>query len=268
MFGKLLKHELYSCGRILVPLWAALLFLSGMVFGMSALVEQTDIKVISVFHIIICVLFGLGCFAVFIMAIVVMIKRFYSSVLSDCGYLTNTLPVNAHEIVCSRLITAVFAFILTYAVILLSVYIALSYSGILKIAADEIGFLLKEGILDEPLAIFRSVSPLLITTAALTLLAGCLRCYAAMAIGHSFSNSKKLLSVAFFFVLGMAESLVSSGITGTFVAHNMERFSEDISVIGSMTSQASSLGCIFTTLLVLVYYFVTVFIITNKLNLE
>ena len=95
MLGKLLKHEFRATGRIMLPLMGALLALALManlsIRGMTS--SLSDIPALRILFILILIFFGMGIVAVGVMALVVMVSRFYRNLLKSEGYLMFTLPV-------------------------------------------------------------------------------------------------------------------------------------------------------------------------------
>ena len=93
MFGKLMKYELRGCMRVFLPLWGATLALAlinGLTNGfqpsISAPLLRFFLQVLPAL-----LLFGLS-FGMFVMAFVLIIRRFFSGLLGDGGYLAFSLP--------------------------------------------------------------------------------------------------------------------------------------------------------------------------------
>ena len=99
MLGKLLKYEFKATGRVFLPLYLALIF--GAVIASFAL--RSEIEIITI-------LLGFLLFALYValvvVTIVLLIQRFYQSLLRDEGYLMFTLPVNPPMLIASKLIAA------------------------------------------------------------------------------------------------------------------------------------------------------------------
>ena len=62
--------------------------------------------------------------AVFIVAFILMLQRFYKNLLGDEGYIMFTLPASVHQHVWSKLIVSAVWFIATGVVVFLSVFVA------------------------------------------------------------------------------------------------------------------------------------------------
>ena len=115
MLGKLLKHEFRATGRIMLPLMGALLALALManlsIRGLAG--NLADIPALRILFILILVFFGMGIVAIGVMALVVMVSRFYRNLLKSEGYLMFTLPVSVHELIWSKLIVSLVWFFAT-----------------------------------------------------------------------------------------------------------------------------------------------------------
>jgi len=99
MLEKLLKYEFKATGRVFLPLYAGLI--AAAVIAYFAL--RTDIEIINILS---GLLLGALYVALVIITIVLLIQRFYQSLLRDEGYLMFTLPVNPSLLIASKLISA------------------------------------------------------------------------------------------------------------------------------------------------------------------
>ena len=107
MLSKLMKHEFRATGRIMLPLF--LLVLVSAVFAnlSSRVLLNSDYDFINLLGILLMTVFVLAIMAMCIMAFVLMIQRFYKSLLQDEGYVMMTLPVSVHQQVWSKLLVGV-----------------------------------------------------------------------------------------------------------------------------------------------------------------
>ena len=69
MFGKLIKYDLKSMAKTMIPLWISVLILGG-VFSIQIFIKRPD-----VFNIFIVILFALFT-AIFVMNVIFVIQRF------------------------------------------------------------------------------------------------------------------------------------------------------------------------------------------------
>lgn len=109
MLGKLFKYEGLAAARILLPLYGAIVLLTGMTIGFfHILPKNAGITLPTALFIITTALFVLGLVAVCIVTFCLSLVRFYKNLLSDEGYLTHTLPVSTGSKLFVHIATAVF----------------------------------------------------------------------------------------------------------------------------------------------------------------
>ena len=214
MLSKLLKYELRASGRILLPVYALLLASAGCcsLFYKLAADHPYRTGAASVLMGLLNVAFWIFVVATGAITALLMIYRFYKTYMTDEGYLMFTLPVNRHQLIWSKLLSALLYTAASAVAVTLSILL------VLLPIADWSGFW---GNLGELLSSiteslhFGVPGPLLLlwiaVLAILTVFSGFLMVYAAIALGHSFSNHKILLSVVFFIAFSLA--MQAAGLT-------------------------------------------------------
>ena len=268
MLGKLLKHEFRATGRIMLPLIAAELLVS-VLAGLSVrgLARMQNMSFLRVLNVMTLLVFGLGLFAIAVVAFVLMIQRFYKSLLRDEGYLSMTLPVTVDMHIWAKLLTSFAWFaavgLLSMAAILLVMRIGtdMSWASFYGIEWDESVFNF-ERIGGGSIALYILESVLL---AFLYAAATCLHCYAAMAVGCSASDHKLLLSFVAYFLMGMALSVVTNALAFSILPHT----DVWIDSMGPAAAIHAAMGVniLIAAALFALYYFVTRYFLKNKLNL-
>ena len=272
MLGKLLKHEFRATGRIMLPLIGAELLLS-VLAGLSVrgLDRIQNMNFLGVTYIMTLIVFFLGLFAVGVVALVLMIQRFYRNLLRDEGYLSMTLPVSVDEHIWSKLIVS---FVWFAAVALLSVLAML----VMMAVGSKISFLgdinFKEvfDVVREAVRRIGAGNLWLFALEGLVLsflgtVSSCLRCYSALAIGHSAANHKLLLSFVAFIIIGIAVSVVENSVMlGVLPKIDPAAF---FSAMDSAARFHGFMGglILLSALYCAVFYFVTRWFMKNKLNL-
>ena len=202
MLGKLIKHEFRATGRLMAPLFGALLLLA--VFVRTSDLVLRHVQAASLFfnilNTLLIIAFVLTLFGVTVFSTVLMVKRFHQNFLTDEGYLMFTLPVSVHSLLWSKLITAALFFIFTFFAEALAVAIVVWQGGLAREMFTGFADLLRR--LDS-YYMANGLAFALETLAMLLvgLLVTCLLFYAPMSIGYSFANHKGLLSVVFYFVI-------------------------------------------------------------------
>ena len=218
MLGKLLKQEFRATGRIMLPVFGALVVLSVLANLSIRLLDSgvSDSGVLRFLAVFVIIVFVLGIFGALLVTLLLMVSRFYRNLLKDEGYLMHTLPVSVHGLVWSKLIVSLVWFIVTGLVIFLIVLLtgliqsgtSLSEFIIMFPSWAEIkAVLLDQGIRSGDIVRFCAETVFL---ALLSVLVGCLHFYAAMAMGHMFNKDKILLSIVFFVAISFVLSLLTS----------------------------------------------------------
>jgi len=103
MLGKLIKHEWNATMKVLLPANAVLILITiiGRIMLGTKLFE-TDNEVVMVIGTLSLTLYILSLFTVSIACSIYLAVRFYKTVYSDESYLLHTLPVTTHEIICAK----------------------------------------------------------------------------------------------------------------------------------------------------------------------
>lgn len=261
MFGKLIKHEMRASGRIMLPLLIAMPGL-GLLSNLAVRLIDSDSGLLRIISGLILFIFGTGCLCLSFASFVVMILRWYRSVHSAEGYLTNTLPVSVHGIIWSRLLTAAIYLILSVSVLVLSVAL-MDLSRELFVKAKEFMAMLMQIRMDE---FERELLKLGLCAAGLGILyaiAKCLHFYAAISVGHAFNDRKSLMSVVAYVVMQiivMMTTVYSAQLVTKIPGVNL-----DSPRSASLFLLCGAIGII---LYGAVCYFITVFAVEKKLNLE
>ncbi len=276
MLGKLLKQEFRATGRIMLPVFGALLILSVLAnFSIRVLDSSAGSNtVLRILAILVLIFFGFAVFGAMIVTLWLMVSRFYRNLLKDEGYLMHTLPVSVHGLVWSKLLVSLVWFIATGLLILAIVSLtALIQSGtnLSELLAQlpswtEIkAMLAAEGIRGGDITLFFAEFIALILLGSI---ASCLHFYAAMSMGHMFSKDKILLSIVFFVALSFVLSLVTNllGFRMTeLAAHTVEISSVEVLLLFTRKLLLFSLGAALLQSALL--YFATTLSLRRGLNL-
>ena len=210
---KLMKHEFRATGRIMLPLYLLTVLTA---FGGNVAIRQlteADNGFLNALGVLLLAGFGIAIAAVCIMSVVVMIQRFYKSLLQDEGYVMLTLPVSLHQHIWAKLLVSTVWFAATAAVVAGSVLALVYEVEIARQIYRGFSMLFGDLVKLDGTVVFNGVI-FGVELAAVLLLACfhiCLEFYSALAIGHSFSNRKMLWSIVAFFALNAIVSMVGSG---------------------------------------------------------
>lgn len=195
MLSKLLKHEFRATGRVLLPLYLLLFVSAGLFRLFMYLSVGYDLQGIHILRGVTTAIYALTVLAVTVLTGVLMVYRFYKNFMTDEGYLMFTLPVSTAELLWAKLLVA-----LVWSAVTL---LADGLSAILAGAVDESTLSELLATLEDTVALAPGHSAAYLLELLVELILGSwasyLLIYAAIALGHSFSNHKILLSVVFFF---------------------------------------------------------------------
>ena len=118
MLGKLMKHEFRATGRVALPLCGAMLALS-VIAGMTLRFYEAFPRTVGW----IGTLYGASIFAVGFGVFAVLMQHYKRNLLGDEGYLMRTLPVSTHELLLSKLFTALCWYVAAAVLIALSAFL-------------------------------------------------------------------------------------------------------------------------------------------------
>ena len=270
MLRKLLKHEFRATARIMGPLYLILLVTAIGANFSAQVMDRADSKLLNILGALVVMAFVVAIIGVCFMSFFLMLQRFYRNLLRDEGYIMFTLPASVHQQVWSKLIVSAVWYIATGVVVILS----------FLVAAYEVGFVS---------AFFRGLGQVLEAMTAyyalngtaffLELIALCfvgcvafaLQFYAAMAVGHSFSNHKLLLSVAFYFAFQFASQIIGTVLLVALADSPLVEF------LSTLNFHFSAMAAVHITMFIFlvatavygaIFYFLTTYFLKRRLNLE
>lgn len=257
MFGKLMKYELKSLLKGLLPLYGAILAVAlinavmasfGIGNSIDGLPQVTAIMLY----------FGL-CVAVAVVTFLVIIQRFYKGLLGQEGYLMFTLPVPTWQLTLSKLLGAVITTILSGIVGMLSILLLGSLNINWGLFFRDFADIFPHWTLDATLFVIELIVLMLVGVAAMIL-----EIYVAMALGHLANKHRIAMSFVWFVVLQTVLSFLT-GLSAMALSYwpFFPAFYANLSAHGMMWMMI--LPCLIEAA---VFYFGTTWILKNKLNLE
>lgn len=206
-----------------------------------------------------------------VMTLIVTIQRFNKNLLTDEGYLSFTLPVNAHSHIDAKMIVS---FVWTILSLLVSAVAILVLAGDQNTMEHMSRFFfteLPEGIRQVGsgfyVILLEGILFLIIAT-----LGSITEIYAAITIGNMSSKHRLLAGVGAYVGFGIVQQIIAS-IIMTAYAPGMEKYFESL----SRASAAQAVGAVELVLLILLlytlffgvlFYFLTNWMLQKKLNLE
>lgn len=268
MLGKLLKYELKATARVFIPLYIAILIVS-VVNGLSLNSDMLSIQGLATL-ILVCLFISL-----FVITIVVTIQRFNKNLLKDEGYLMFTLPVSSKSLILSKYLTSllwtflsfIVAFVAFTIIFMIPTYQFFDFGYFFNEFNILFGDIVNTAVLFE----FFKIVLLMIISYTIFIF----NVYLALSIGQLpiFNKFRNVASFIGFLVINLLISY-SQNIINLFIndaSVNINVIDNPTYVINSVTSVVSkglNIALIINIAIVLVLFFVTTYILDNKLNLE
>ena len=264
MLTKLLKHEFRATARIMGPLYLVLLAVA-LGFNFSARLMDSGNFVLNMLAALVVMAYVVAITAVFIVAFILMLQRFYKNLLGDEGYIMFTLPASVHQQIWSKLIVSAVWFLATGLAVVAASFILVAQQGFWQ----DIRWGIRQMFQGLTAYYAFNGTAFLLELLGLIFVACCVLClafYAAMAIGHSFANHKVLYSVLSFLGLQFVMQLLSGGL---LIGTNYNRIFVLPSQDAVLAMHSAMLTLIVSTAVFgAIYYVITVFFLKKHLNLE
>lgn len=287
MLKQLLKYEFKATKRLYFGLYLALALLSvvlGVTFRQEhALAHSTSFQNLEVILMIVYVSVIL---AIAVLCFVNTIQRFYQNLLGREGYLMHTLPVTETQLILSKLLSSMVWVLCSglVGIVCITAMVAIgvfdpetfgmsdwdSWKQLWQMLYEEIG----------PEFWVAMVWTLLINLARLASLILCV--YAACMIAHQFQKHPMVAGILAFIGMNIVENQIDKlldmndvtlFVGVTYKLMDVSGGSEGISMMHDVTTAfgqgAGYLFCfVFTAAIAAVYFFLTRWLMKNKLNLE
>lgn len=267
MLTKLLKHEFKATSRFMWVIFAAMLLLSAAANVSMRLMERDRGGIVNVIATLLMIAWIVSLVVGTIMTFVLLIKRFYSNLLTDEGYLMFTLPANVHQLVLSKLIAATVWFMVSVLVVVLCVMIAVFDNLMIT---DMLDFI-RQAWREMTVKLALNGTTIILETLVLlfvSIAASCLQFYSAMSIGYGCVNHKAFKSVIAYFVMWFVLQVL--GVTGLNVVGDMV-FTSDSFFLKLTPMQSTHLGMatsiVISLVVAAVFYVITVWNLKKRLNL-
>lgn len=262
MLSKLFRYEFRSTGRMILPLYAGLILLTLFTRLFTWLGDFSNIIAIpAALFVILYVMAIIGMFAV---TYIFLLRRFYTNLIGDEGYLSFTLPVKPWQHIVSKLVTAVVWIIATLIVALLSLLLMFASSDLFRNIYEMTVYLVNNSQVSYVMLVIEFIIVAIVSTAASMLML-----YASMAIGQLMTGHKVIGAVVSFLVFYFITQILL-GIGMYIVSQVNPQMWEIINAANAVRGIAVMMLIIFAIQLVFgtVYFIITDYAFKNKLNLE
>ena len=271
MFGKLLKYDFRSMWKQFAFIWPAALALALVNhFTLNSFVTSASNTRQTVSGVAMLVYVAI-LMAMFIVALVFTIQRFFKGLLGDEGYLMHTLPVKSRLLIASKLLAAVAATALSILVAILSILVVAPIQwGHIGDMFRGLGYLFTHWNIHMTQGVLLLLELLLFICVGMA--QGYLQLYLAMAIGQLFNKNRIAMSVVAYIAVNAAMSVLL-GVLGSMNFHPLQALGELLVNTSSLSGQGAAhlalwIGIIWTGALGALYFFGTEYILRKKLNLE
>jgi hypothetical protein len=201
--------------------------------------------------------------------------HFYKSMYSDEGYLSHTLPVSSHELLLSKvIINAIWSLIMGAAVIVSAVVIVFSfahtlgydpsYQQLMEDIGDTISIVSERGA---GVALHWIIY--IVLTFILSPMANICILFGALTIGQLSEKMRGMLGIIAYFVISFITNIIGS-LAQTVGAAMLYGGLDDVATVSLHLEQFFSrdIKVIITVLVGVILYFVSHYIISEKLNLQ
>ena len=285
MLGKLIK---YAWKGLRFPLMIMMIVLAGTMILTCGVILTINPKLdetlawYSVMALMLSIfLYYFGIIGCTLGTTLIVVVRFYKTCYTDQGYLTHTLPVTPHQLLNSKILTAIFTQLLMIFAIILSIFIILQvgihhvfsfipdysyaelrhefsivFADILDSFEDEFG--LRLGLYIAYLLFYCIVG---VISNVITLF-GC------VSLGQLYAKHRIVGAIAAYFLLQFVMMIIGYITAIPMYTRMLAGTYYDNATVFGIMSPTMNMSLLTTVLLAVVMYFVNLHMMTKKLNLE
>ncbi len=275
MLGKLMKYEFRDTSKLMFTTYGALALATFMgTLGFYQLnwqgVENSS-GIATAIWLILLVIYIFAIIGIYIGDFIYLCHRYYKTMYSAQGYLTNTLPVSPASVLNAKMLTAYIWILLSTVLSVLSVFIMLSvgtgqnlFLWMFRLDWDEMWKSFYEATGMTP--------AFYIIAIGITLLVGLLYyilfVYASMAIGQLFNGSRTGYSILAGFCIYILQQLAGTAVMAGIGYSNFHLLSSNSSAVVKMMRNTIFSGICLSVITTVLLYLVCLYINKKKLNLE
>ena len=270
MVKKLLKHEGIYYFRIFGLLLPLVLVFSFAVRVFDWL-NQGNIFTEIIYYSSVLMLV-ISCIALLILATAISIVRFYKNMYSAEGYLTFTLPVTNRQHIFVKLLVSTLCKFSCVVVVVIGALIAFADRGFWQNLGD---FFLNVGELYQLCGVFHGIvyTVELLLILLFASLSSTLLYYACITVGQTAKKNRILMAVAAYFVYYIITQIIGTVLTLFVTIVSMsDALMQVFSWMLNYPRLAAHMGFFVATLIsaaiAVLFWFITEYIMTKKLNLE
>lgn len=269
MVKKLFKHELLSYMRVVVPMHIILLAIA--LITRIIQIFENDSSTYNTIIISSIIIFIISTILCFVLTYIIGIKRFYTNMFSNEGYLTHTLPVSTTQHIVVKTTTAVLATIFSALMIFVSIC-TITFGDVCNEIFKSIGYILGKSFDQFGYnLIFYIIEFALLAIIAIT--ASYLLIYGCISIGQRAKKNRVAWAVGTYFIyyiitqiIGTAFIITLNNLEGSALMTGITNFIEN-----NQLSFVHIVLCgfaVYYAILGTIFFFITRYTISKKLNLE
>lgn len=274
MLKKLIKHEFKATAKTMGLLFGAVLLLSVLTSISLKLPEGN--KFFDTIKAVLIAVYVVVMFGMMFAGILLLIFRFYNNMLKDQGYLTHTLPVKMWQHIVAKMLTY-FVWIVA-AVVVAAVSLGIFLMGTGVVDFSQIGEAISQfGAALEEYPEFINMGIWILVLGILQIFANILCMFASRSMGQLFGKHRVAGSVASYIGLNYIVGILTSFITYfpmSSLENQMNAVDEWNSVqpaikfLHGITNSVFPVSFVVDLVLIALYFGITHFMLTRKLNLE
>ena len=264
MLGKLMKYEWKATWKLLLSANALTLLMTILAWCMVKILlrPNSDFEMMDFTAIMVLLTYVGSMFAVSVGTTIYLIHRFYTSTYGDQGYLLHTLPVDTHHIIIAKVLASAGWVIINTVSIYLSV--------IFLIASSDDVLYMREGMKStieylgaEKITAFTVIMTLI--AFVFSIFAKVLKVGACISLGQLSSNHKLMCSFGWYVAIYVVERVISGIYFAFQIAFYRGLSNTHYSSVFDHQWETSLIAGIISCV---VYYLLTWYVMSRKLNLE
>lgn len=256
MIGKLLKYELRATARTMLPLYLVMFAAT----ILTAVDVSTNLSRNIIIDTIINAIFFIAVFVVIVVSFLLILQRYYKNLLGSEGYLMFTLPVTTQQNIFSKALTALIWIVCSISVGAGCGLLFIHITGDVSEFRRQLRFVWQTWSDNGNPHVFLF---LLITLVTVGALARIIQVYAAISVGHQWSNHRILGSLIAYMVFAVIEGLIY------YLIVNSSAWARELMRGDTLFNRNLLItGIVFSGIEIAIYGFIAWYLLDRHLNLE
>ncbi|MDW2799490.1 hypothetical protein RZO55_18105 [Clostridium boliviensis] len=266
MLGKLIRHELKATARYFLPLFLIAIALTPITRFTLWIGNYPPI--LQFIPTVIVFLYVATLIIVASASILLIIHRFYKSMVTDEGYLMHTLPVSTESHIISKLTVASIWTVSSWLVIFISIFGMFYTSDLFSVLTDKLSyawFYINTTMNSSLLVLFIIEFLFMFLFGIFT---SPLIYYAAIALGQVISKNKILGAIIGYFIIQIASQIIGVIVMVPLGVYGDKLNESANSILAFFANFFFPIMILFAVFMQLLLFGITDYIFKKKLNLE